>query len=152
MFFIAASNSADGVSWFDAVDFFCAFAKPTDALDNRKNTASSEIHVVEKEGLFFIKNDSNSSPFDAHSLERVHSDVRNFEGALSIACIVVTRHAGVASGDIVRTDVEIMASAVSDPNVIIPRNSGKFRIGLHEEQTLRRLNTNASVTWVIDPR
>jgi len=37
----------------------------------------------------------------------------------------------VANGDIVRTGVGMMASAVSDPNVIIPRNSGKFRIGLH---------------------
>jgi hypothetical protein len=85
---------------------------------------------MEKEGLFFIKNDSNSSPFGARSLEGARSKVRNFEGALSIACIVVTRHARLANGDIVRTGVEIMASAVSDPNVIIPRNSGKFRIGL----------------------
>src|SRR6267143_65036 len=60
MFFIAASNSADGVSWFDAVDFFCVFAKPTDALAKRKTAGSS--HGALKEGLFFIKNDSNSSP------------------------------------------------------------------------------------------
>ena len=61
----------------------------------------------------------------------------------------------MANGDIVRTGVEIMASAVSDPNGY---NSQELRevpnriAGMDEEQTLRRLNTNASVTWVIDPR
>src|SRR6266446_1488716 len=63
MFFIAASNSADGVSWFDAVDFFCVFAKPTDALAKRKTTGSSEIHVVEKEGPFLIKTTPTRRPW-----------------------------------------------------------------------------------------
>ena len=58
--------------------------------NNRKNTGSSEIHGALKEGLFFIKNDSNSSPFGARSLEEALSEVRNFEGALSIACIVAS--------------------------------------------------------------
>src|SRR5438067_6731699 len=91
MFFIAASNSADGVSWFDAVDFFCVFAKPTDALAKKKTTGSS--HGALKEGLFFIKKRLQLVALGARSLERARSKVRNFEGALSIACIVVTRHA-----------------------------------------------------------
>ena len=101
MFFIAASNSADGVSWFDAVDFFCVFAKPTDALAKRKTTGSS--YGALKEGLFFIKKRLQLVALGARSLEGARSKVRNFEGALSIACIVVTRHARVANGDIVRT-------------------------------------------------
>jgi len=95
MFFIAASNSADGVSWFDAVDFFCVFAKPTDALAKRKTAGSS--HGALKEGLFFIKKRLQLVALGARSLERARSKVRNFEGALSIACIVVIRYSKPAA-------------------------------------------------------
>ena len=47
----------------------------------------------------------------------------------------------------------MMASAVSDPNVIIPRNSGKFRIGLHAwmKNKSQGFGTNASTSCIADP-
>ena|SRR5437870_3782489 len=47
-----ASNSAGGISWPDAADFFCGLVKPTTEFANRRNAAMAEIQIVLADMIF----------------------------------------------------------------------------------------------------